>query len=251
MTNPDNGRVSFGFRRVGKDEKRERIDRLFSSVSRRYDLMNDLMSFGLHRFWKRFAVASAGLRPGERVLDAAGGSGDAARLCLGRVGARGSVVLLDTNREMIEIARNRDIDCGLPSHIHYVQGSAERPPFRERSFDCVIMAFGLRNVADAEAASCQLLKCIRWGGRLIVLEFSRLALRLAEPIYRRYCLDYLPWLGDKITGNADAYRYLGESILVHPSQERVKKMLAGAGFGRIEYFNLAGGIAAVHRAYRL
>ncbi len=243
--------VDHGYSKLPAGEKRSRVDQVFSSVSGRYDLMNDLMSAGLHRLWKRFAVHLACLHSGEIVLDAAAGTGDLSLLCERRVGRAGQIVLLDRNREMINLARDRLIDRGLVRRVRYVQGSVEQLPFPDECFDCILIAFGLRNVADKEAALRSMYHKTRPGGRLLVLEFSRPVFEWSHALYRRYCLNYLPWLGQCVAGDADSYRYLGESIMVQPGQAEVSEWLRHAGYDEVECYNLSGGIVALHRGYRL
>lgn len=244
-------RVDYGYLQVSPAEKRRRVGQVFASVAPRYDLMNDLMSFGLHRAWKRFAVAIAALRPGERVLDAAGGTGDLSRLCLPRVGERGQVVLLDASDAMLRKARERCLDRGIVEGIRYVRGDAERPPFREQSFDCILIAFGMRNLANREAGLRNMRQALRRGGRLIALEFSRPATATLRRLHRHYCLRFLPFLGEKVLGDAASYRYLAESVLVYPEQRRIARDMREAGYREVEYYNLCGGIVAAHRGYRI
>lgn len=239
--------TDFGFERVAEDEKAGRVAAVFDSVAERYDLMNDLMSGGLHRLWKRFVVAASGVRGGERVLDVAGGTGDLARLFAQRVGATGLVTLTDINTSMLRRGRDRLIDDGVLAPA--VQCDGERLPFAERSFDCVCVGFGLRNMTHKEGALIEMRRVLRPGGRLLVLEFSRVWKPLA-PLYDAFSFRVLPRLGKLVAKDADSYRYLAESIRVHPDQAQLKEMMSQAGFERIEYFNLAAGVAALHRGYR-
>ncbi|ROR34223.1 bifunctional demethylmenaquinone methyltransferase/2-methoxy-6-polyprenyl-1,4-benzoquinol methylase UbiE [Inmirania thermothiophila] len=241
----------FGFQEVPLEEKKARVQGVFSSVARRYDLMNDLMSFGIHRLWKRFTVELAGLRPGHRVLDLAGGTGDLAAAMARRVGPRGQVVLADLNPDMIEVGRERLADRGIVGNVAFVQADAERLPFAEASFHLVTIGFGLRNVTDKEAALASMYRVLRPGGRVLVLEFSHPVLPGLGPVYDAYSFRVLPLLGRLVAGDADSYRYLAESIRVHPDQETLRAMMESVGFERCEYFNLSGGIVAVHRGYRL
>jgi len=240
--------TDFGFQKVPEDEKAQRVAGVFDSVASRYDLMNDLMSAGLHRFWKRFAVEASGVRAGNRVLDIAGGTGDMAERFARRVGAQGEVVLTDINAAMLGIGRDRLLDAGrvLPA----VQCDGERLPFRDGRFDCVVVAFGLRNMTHKETALKEMRRVLRPGGRLLVLEFSRVWKPL-QPAYDAYSFRVLPWLGQRIAGDADAYRYLAESIRRHPDQETLKAMMEAAGLERVECFNLAAGVVALHKGYRL
>jgi demethylmenaquinone methyltransferase/2-methoxy-6-polyprenyl-1,4-benzoquinol methylase len=242
----DDGRTAdFGFRKVPESEKSAQVGRVFDSVADRYDLMNDLMSGGLHRAWKAFAVWLARVRPGERVLDVASGSGDLARAFADR-GAE--VVMTDINGAMLARGRDRTLDAG--HLVPAAQCDAERLPFPANAFDCVTVAFGLRNMTRKDAALAEMARVLKPGGRLLVLEFSRIWKPL-EKAYDRYSFSLLPWLGGKIAGDADAYRYLAESIRMHPDQASLARMLELAGLEQVEYFNLAAGIVALHRGYKL
>ena len=240
--------TDFGYEKVPENEKSRRVAGVFDSVSSRYDLMNDLMSGGLHRLWKRFTVEASGVRPGERVLDIAGGTGDLARLFVRRVGAGGEVVLTDINPAMLKLGRDRLLDAGAV--VPVAQCNAEALPFARDRFDCVSVAFGLRNMTHKETALAEMRRVLRPGGRLLVLEFSRIWEPL-KPLYDAYSFKVLPWLGKRVVDDADAYRYLAESIRMHPAQEDLKRMMEQAGFERVEYFNLAAGAVALHRGYRL
>jgi|SRR5688572_28859884 demethylmenaquinone methyltransferase/2-methoxy-6-polyprenyl-1,4-benzoquinol methylase len=237
--------TDFGFQRVPEEEKARRVGGVFDSVAPRYDLMNDLMSAGLHRLWKAFAVASARVRAGERVLDVASGSGDLARA----FAARGAETwMCDINGRMLSVGRDRMLDAGRI--VPAVQCDAERLPFPGASFDCVTVAFGLRNMTRKEAALAEMTRVLKAGGRLLVLEFSRIWQPLQKP-YDLYSFRVLPWLGEKVAGDAGSYRYLAESIRMHPDQEALRGMMAAAGLENVEYFNLAAGVAAVHRGIKL
>jgi demethylmenaquinone methyltransferase/2-methoxy-6-polyprenyl-1,4-benzoquinol methylase len=238
----------FGFQQVPEADKARRVAGVFDSVAGRYDLMNDLMSAGLHRLWKRIAVERSLVRPGERVLDVAGGTGDLARLFARRVAPGGEVVLSDVNRSMLMRGRDRLLDAGLV--LPLVQCDAERLPFPDRAFDCVSVAFGLRNVTRKEVALAEMRRVLRPGGRLLVLEFSHVWGWL-RPAYDAYSFGVLPRLGKLVVGDADSYRYLAESIRMHPDQEQLKSMLQGAGLERVDYLNLTGGVVALHRGFRL
>ncbi|MGQ0512153.1 MAG: class I SAM-dependent methyltransferase [Betaproteobacteria bacterium] len=237
--------TDFGFQRVPEADKAKRVGAVFDRVAARYDLMNDLMSAGLHRAWKAFAVSVARVRAGEQVLDVASGSGDLARAFAAR-GAR--VWMSDINRSMLARGRDHLLDAGrvLPA----VQCDAERLPFADASFDCVSVAFGLRNMTRKEAALAEMARVLRPGGRLVVLEFSRVSPALEKP-YDLYSFHVLPWLGEKVAGDAASYRYLAESIRLHPDQETLRRMIGAAGLENVEYFNLAAGVAAVHRGIKL
>jgi demethylmenaquinone methyltransferase/2-methoxy-6-polyprenyl-1,4-benzoquinol methylase len=239
--------TDFGYERVPEGEKAARVGGVFTRVAERYDLMNDLMSLGLHRTWKAFTVWLAGVHAGERVLDVAAGSGDLAVAFARRAGASGEVWLTDVNRSMLERGRDRLLDAGCL--VPAVQCDAERLPFPAGYFDCVTVAFGLRNMTHKEAALAEMARVLRPGGRLLVLEFSRVWKPL-EKLYDLYSFKVLPWLGDKVAGDADAYRYLAESIRMHPDQATLAGLLEAAGLERVEYFNLAAGVVALHRGYK-
>jgi len=237
----------FGYRKVPEHEKSRHVAGVFDSVAARYDLMNDLMSAGLHRWWKRFAVAQSFVTPGARVLDVAGGTADLARLFAQRVGPRGEVVLTDINDAMLKLGRDRLLDAGLV--IPVVRCDAEKLPFGGDHFDCVSVGFGLRNVTRKEAALAEMRRVLRPGGRLLVLEFSKVWEPL-KPLYDAYSFGVLPRLGQLVVGDAEPYRYLAESIRMHPDQESLKQMMERAGLERVEYFNLMGGVVALHRGYK-
>jgi len=241
-------RTHFGFEEVPESEKAGRVAEVFDRVADRYDLMNDLMSLGLHRAWKAFAVDIARPRPGERVLDIATGSGDLAAALERRVAPGGEVWITDVNRRMLRRGRDRLLDAG--SLAPAVQCDAERLPFPERSFDCVTVGFGLRNMTRKDAALAEMARVLKPGGRLVVLEFSRVRAPLARA-YDLYSFKLLPWLGEKVAGDAAAYRYLAESIRMHPDQQALKAMMEAAGLSGVEIFNLAAGVVAVHRGTRI
>jgi demethylmenaquinone methyltransferase/2-methoxy-6-polyprenyl-1,4-benzoquinol methylase len=242
--------TDFGFQDVPWSEKARRVRRVFDSVADRYDLMNDLMSGGAHRLWKQFTLALTGLRPGDRALDVAGGTGDLAAGLARQVGRSGLVVLTDINQSMLQHGRNRLLDRGLVSNVHYVQADAERLPFRDGTFQCVTIGFGLRNVTDKQAALASMHRVLKPGGQLLVLEFSQPKLGPFARLYDFYSLSVLPRLGQLVVGDADSYRYLAESIRRHPDQETLMTMMSQAGFGSCRYHNLMGGIVALHRGYR-
>lgn len=243
--------TDFGFEKVPLQDKSRRVSSVFSSVAENYDLMNDLMSFGVHRLWKRFAVDLAGVRKGQRVLDLAAGTGDLARQFVRKVGDAGSVTLADLNADMLDVGRRRLIDSGVLNAVAYVQTDAESLPFAADRFDLVSIAFGLRNVTDKGRALASMLRVLRPGGQLLILEFSTLRISLLDPLYRAYILKVLPRMGRIVAGDSDSYRYLAESIRLHPPQEELLQMMKTAGFERCGYHNLSGGIAAVHRGYKL
>ena len=241
----------FGFEEVPTGEKEARVGAVFESVAERYDLMNDLMSLGLHRAWKWFTAHIARVRPGARVLDLAGGTGDLTARLVPRVGRDGQVVLADLSRPMLARGRARLIDGGMVGNAHHVRCNAERLPFPERSFDRVLMGFGLRNVTHRERALAETYRVLRPAGMLLVLEFSHLTVPALERAYDLYSFSVLPVLGRVVAGDADSYRYLAESIRRHPDQDTLLAVMREAGFERCAYHNLAGGIVAVHKGYRL
>jgi demethylmenaquinone methyltransferase/2-methoxy-6-polyprenyl-1,4-benzoquinol methylase len=247
MTEPRRD-THFGYRTVDLDAKQGMVDDVFRSVARRYDLMNDLMSAGMHRAWKAFTIALAGVRTGERVLDVASGSGDLASAFARRVGPVGEVWLTDINGAMLARGRDRLLDAGRA--LPLAQCDAEHLPFRADYFDCVSVAFGLRNMTHKDAALSEMRRVLKPGGRLLVLEFSRVWKPLTRA-YDWYSFKVLPWLGSRFAGDADSYRYLAESIRVHPDQEQLKTMMEQAGLERVEYFNLSAGVVALHRGYKI
>jgi len=243
-----NGKTHFGYEQIDEGEKARKVAGVFDSVAPNYDLMNDLMSAGMHRAWKAFTIAIAGIRTGERVLDVASGSGDLARVFARRAGPEGEVWLTDINGAMLARGRDRLLDEGRA--LPLAQCDAERLPFRADYFDCVSVAFGLRNMTHKETALAEMRRVLKPGGRLLVLEFSRVWQPLTRA-YDWYSFKVLPWLGSKFAGDADSYRYLAESIRMHPDQEQLKTLMEHAGLQRVEYFNLSAGVVALHRAYKL
>jgi demethylmenaquinone methyltransferase / 2-methoxy-6-polyprenyl-1,4-benzoquinol methylase len=237
----------FGFETVREEEKARKVASVFSSVATRYDVMNDLMSAGLHRAWKAFAIAKSGVREGHRVLDVAGGSGDLARAFAKRVGPAGQVVLTDINAAMLGVGRDRLIDTGTP--VPAVQCDAEKLPFRSDWFDAVTVAFGLRNMTHKDAALAEMRRVLRPGGRVLVLEFSKVWKPLEKP-YDWYSFNVLPWLGRKVAADEASYRYLAESIRMHPDQESLRTLMEQAGLEQVEYFNLTAGVAALHVGFK-
>jgi demethylmenaquinone methyltransferase/2-methoxy-6-polyprenyl-1,4-benzoquinol methylase len=242
----------FGFKTVAEEEKAARVAGVFSSVAQKYDVMNDLMSAGMHRLWKRFAIELSGVRSGQRVLDVAGGTADLTRAFIKRVGAHevtgGEVWLTDINNAMLTVGRDRLIDEGTITPV--AQCDAERLPFPSDYFDCVSVAFGLRNMTHKDRALAEMQRVLRPGGRLLVLEFSKVWQPL-QKAYDVYSFKVLPWLGEKIAKDAESYRYLAESIRMHPDQHALKAMMEQAGLERVEYFNLTAGVVALHRGYKL
>jgi demethylmenaquinone methyltransferase/2-methoxy-6-polyprenyl-1,4-benzoquinol methylase len=244
-------KVDFGFEQVASTEKAARVRTVFASVAPKYDLMNDLMSFGAHRLWKRFALSLTGLRTGQQALDVAGGTGDLAAGMLRQVGKTGRVVLSDVNHDMLELGRDRLLDAGFAGNLECVLADAERLPFPDDSFDCVTIGFGLRNVTDKAAALASMHRVLKTGGQLLVLEFSTPRAPGLKPLYDAYSFKVLPRLGRMVARDAASYRYLAESIRMHPDQETLLGMLRDAGFASSRYHNLAGGIVAVHRGYKI
>lgn len=241
-------KTHFGFETVDETEKAKKVAGVFTNVASKYDIMNDLMSVGLHRLWKRFAVGLANVHEGNRVLDVAGGSADLSRLFLKKVGRSGQVVLTDINNAMLRVGRDRLLDEGIATPT--AQCDAEHLPFPDNYFDCVSIAFGLRNVTHKDAALREMNRVLKPGGRLIVLEFSKVVKPL-EKAYDFYSFKLLPKMGELIANDADSYRYLAESIRMHPGQEELKQMMTDAGFSRVEYFNMTGGIVAAHRGVKI
>ncbi len=240
----------FGFEDVPWAEKARRVRGVFDSVAPKYDLMNDLMSGGMHRLWKQFTMSLTLLRPGQQALDVAGGTGDLARGMAAQVGPTGRVILTDINAAMLGIGRDRLIDAGCVGNVDFVQANAERLPFADGTFDCVTIGFGLRNVTDKPAALASMRRVLKPGGRLLVLEFSRPVAPGLAPLYDAYSFRLLPLLGRLVAQDPDSYRYLAESIRKHPDQETLLAMLRDAGLEDCRYHNLAGGIVAVHRGTR-
>jgi demethylmenaquinone methyltransferase/2-methoxy-6-polyprenyl-1,4-benzoquinol methylase len=238
----------FGFETVDEKDKARRVAEVFTSVASKYDIMNDLMSAGLHRVWKNFTIQISGVRSGERVLDVAGGSADLSRKFAKRVGSTGQVWLTDINNAMLRVGRDRMIDDGIA--MPTAQCDAEHLPFPSNYFDCVSIAFGLRNVTHKEIALAEMCRVLKPGGRLLVLEFSKVWKPL-QPLYDLYSFKLLPKMGEFIAKDGDSYRYLAESIRMHPDQEALKLMMTQAGLSRVEYFNLSSGVVALHRGYKL
>lgn len=241
----------FGYRDVPEADKARLVGEVFTSVARKYDVMNDLMSLGVHRLWKRYFVGTSGVREGDAVLDLAGGTGDIAALLLPKVGAKGRVVVGDINGDMLRVGRDRMLDRGLVRGLDWSQMDAEALPFPDQSFDCVTMAFGLRNVTHKDKALAEIHRVLRIGGRALVLEFSAVKSELLKPLYDFHSFQVLPRIGALIAGDEASYRYLAESIRKHPDQATLKAMMETAGFARVEVRNLSAGIVAIHRGYRV
>lgn len=238
----------FGYKTVAEQEKAQKVGEVFHSVARKYDLMNDVMSAGMHRGWKRFAVEVSGVHQGDRVLDIAGGSGDLSRLFSSKVGETGEVILTDINASMLSVGRDRMIDAGLA--VPTMLCDAEKLPFPDHHFDCVIVAFGLRNMTHKDQALAEMQRVLKVGGRLLVLEFSQIWKPLA-PLYDAYSFKLLPLMGKLFAKDADSYQYLAESIRMHPDQETLKQMMLDAGFAKVDYYNMAAGAVALHKGWKL
>jgi demethylmenaquinone methyltransferase/2-methoxy-6-polyprenyl-1,4-benzoquinol methylase len=241
----------FGFKTVNVEEKESRVRSVFDSVASKYDIMNDLMSFGVHRLWKHIAIDLAAVRSGQKVLDLASGTGDLASRFAGLVGPEGEVVMSDINLAMLEEGRKRMVDEGHAGNVEYMQINAESIPFPDNHFNCVTIAFGLRNVTDKDQALREMLRVLKPGGRALVLEFSKPVSKPLEKIYDLYSFKALPLMGKLVANDAESYRYLAESIRMHPDQETLKEMMETAGFERCDYHNLTGGVVAVHRGFKL
>lgn len=246
----DKKTTDFGYQQVDSDAKAGMVAQVFHSVAGKYDLMNDLMSAGIHRLWKRFTIEVSGVRKGQRVLDIAGGTGDLAAKFSQIVAADGMVVLADINESMLRVGRDRLMDQGLCENLDFVQADAQHLPFPDNSFDCVTIAFGLRNVTDKNQALESMYRVLKPGGRLLVLEFSKPANALLSKAYDAYSFNVLPKIGKLVAGDEDSYRYLAESIRMHPGQEELKAMMESAGFRRCEYYNMTGGIVALHKGIK-
>ncbi len=246
----DSSRTHFGFKTVDVEEKAALVGQVFRSVAGRYDLMNDLMSFGAHRLWKRFAASQSGLRAGGRVLDVAGGSGDMSRLFANQVGPDGSVVLTDINSSMLRQGQDKLVNDGIVGNIEYVLVDAEELCFEDNQFDCLSISFGLRNVTNKDRALSSMLRVIRPGGRLLVLEFSRPIIPILEKLYDTYSFTAIPKIGKLVTGDESSYQYLVESIRKHPDQSTLRQMILDAGSDQVKVHNLSGGIVALHIGYK-
>ena len=243
-------KTDFGFKQVNVLEKARLVGQVFDSVASKYDVMNDLMSLGVHRLWKRIAIDQAGVKPGQKVLDIAGGTGDLTRQFSTRVGQQGLVVLADINHSMLTVGRDKLEKKGVVGNVEYVQTNAESLAFPDNYFDCITIAFGLRNVTDKPAALKSMLRVLKPGGRLLVLEFSKMVIPQLQKLYDLYSFNIIPKIGQLITGDKQSYQYLVESIRMHPDQETLKKMMLTAGFSTVEYKNLSGGIVALHKAIK-
>lgn len=249
MTTEHNANQSthFGFKTVAENEKAKKVGEVFHSVASKYDLMNDVMSAGMHRGWKRFAVEVSGVKSGDKVLDIAGGSGDLSKLFAKKVGVDGQVILTDINASMLSVGRDRMLDAGL--NVPALQCDAEKIPFPDNHFDCVIVAFGLRNMTHKDLALAEMQRVLKVGGRLLVLEFSKVWQPLSK-IYDAYSFKLLPFMGKILANDAESYQYLAESIRMHPDQETLKQMMVDAGLSKVDYYNLSAGVVALHKGYK-
>lgn len=251
MANNNENTTHFGYKDVPKEEKQAMVADVFHSVAAKYDVMNDLMSFGIHRLWKRFTIDMSGVRPGNKVLDLAGGTGDLTKKFSKIVGPSGKVVLADINSSMLEVGRERLTNQGYVGNIEYVQANAQFLPFEDNTFDVITIAFGLRNVTDKDEALRSMLRVLKPGGRLLVLEFSQTTNPLLKKAYDVYSFTALPMMGKLVTNDSESYKYLAESIRMHPDQETLKGMMETAGFNRVSYHNMTGGMVALHRGIKV
>lgn len=242
----DEQTTHFGYEKVDVKDKARRVAGVFHSVAAKYDIMNDVMSGGIHRIWKQFTIELSGVRPGHKVLDIAGGTGDLTKKFSRIVGPTGQVVLADINESMLNVGRDKLIDSGVAGNVVYTQADAQYLPFPENTFDCITIAFGLRNVTDKDLAIASMLRVLKPGGRLLILEFTKPQNALVEKAYDFYSFKILPTMGQIIAQDADSYRYLAESIRMHPDQETLKGMMDAAGFAQTKYHNMTGGIVALH-----
>ncbi|WP_354623875.1 bifunctional demethylmenaquinone methyltransferase/2-methoxy-6-polyprenyl-1,4-benzoquinol methylase UbiE [Psychromonas sp. MME2] len=250
MSNTQENTTHFGFKTVQENQKAELVADVFHSVAAKYDLMNDVLSMGIHRIWKRFTIDCSGIRQGQKVLDLAGGTGDLTAKFSRIVGKNGHVVLADINESMLKVGRSKLRDLGIVGNVNYVQANAEELPFPDNHFDLVTIAFGLRNVTDKDKALASIYRVLKPGGRLLVLEFSKPLYKPVSKFYDFYSFNILPKLGKLFANDSDSYQYLAESIRMHPNQDTLKEMMENVGFEGSEYFNLSAGIVALHRGYK-
>lgn len=248
--NSETDKTHFGYKQVEVEKKASMVADVFDSVAAKYDIMNDIMSMGIHRVWKRFTIDCSGVRNGQRVLDLAGGTGDLAAKFSKLVGESGQVILADINRSMLTVGRTKLRDMGIVGNLDYVQANAEALPFPDNYFDAITIAFGLRNVTDKDKALASMYRVLKPGGRLLVLEFSKPTQEWLSKVYDMYSFHILPKMGDLVANDSESYQYLAESIRMHPDQETLKGMMDTAGFDQTEYFNLTGGIVALHRGFK-
>jgi len=244
-------KTHFGYQNVDASAKAGMVGQVFDSVAAKYDVMNDFMSFGVHRLWKRFTIDQSGVRAGQSILDIAGGTGDLAAQFSRRVGKAGQVVLADINASMLRTGRDKLLDSGLIGNIVYTQANAEELPFEDESFDCITIAFGLRNVTDKDKALVSMNRVLKPGGRLLILEFSKPVLPLLSKAYDAYSFSALPLMGKLVANDAESYRYLAESIRMHPDQATLENMMGNAGFAKTRYHNLTGGVVALHKGFKV
>lgn len=247
----DEKTTDFGYEKVKTEEKAQRVAGVFHSVAAKYDVMNDLMSAGIHRLWKRYTIELSGVRKGDRVLDIAGGTGDLSAKFANLVGPTGQVVLADINASMLNVGRDKLMDNAVSGNIDFVQADAQYLPFPDNYFDCITIAFGLRNVTDKNKALASMLRVLKPGGRLLVLEFSKPTNALLEKAYDAYSFGFLPFIGKLVANDAKSYRYLAESIRMHPDQETLKSMMSDAGFSECKFYNMSGGIVALHKGTKI
>lgn len=250
MSEGESKSTHFGYKTVEADKKAELVAGVFHSVAAKYDIMNDVMSFGIHRFWKCHTIEVSGARPGMKVLDLAGGTGDLTAKFSHLVGDKGEVVLADINDSMLKVGRTKLRDKGIVNNVSYVQANAEALPFPDNHFDIITIAFGLRNVTDKDAALRSMNRVLKPGGKLLVLEFSKPQHEIMRKVYDLYSFKVLPKMGELITKDADSYEYLAESIRMHPDQDTLKQMMVDAGFEQVDYTNMTDGIVALHRGYK-
>lgn len=250
MTDKQQGTTHFGFKTVQEEKKVELVANVFNSVATKYDLMNDVLSLGIHRFWKRFTINCSGVRKGQKILDLAGGTGDLTAKFSRIVGKTGHIILADINDSMLKVGRTKLRDSGIIGNVDYIQANAEELPFPDNHFDLVTIAFGLRNVTDKDKALASIFRVLKPGGRLLVLEFSKPLYKPISKFYDFYSFNILPKLGKLIANDSDSYQYLAESIRMHPNQSTLQKMMDNVGFEGTEYFNLNAGIVALHRGYK-
>ena len=247
---PEKDTTHFGYQQVNTKDKQEKVAEVFHSVAAKYDIMNDLMSGGVHRIWKKFTIEMSGVRSGDKVLDIAGGTGDLTAKFSRIVGENGKVVLADINDSMLKVGRAKLADQGIIGNVEVVQANAEALPFPDNYFDCITIAFGLRNVTNKDVAIASMLRVLKPGGRLLILEFSKPNNPLLSKVYDLYSFKALPFMGKLVTGDADSYRYLAESIRMHPDQETLKAMMIEQGFAKASYHNMTGGVVALHRGVK-